>query len=153
MDNVCSWGVILYDFHSIVGSPRWLAILTKLRMRLLCRWVTTTVVWGSFDYHPFGVCGRKPVFWVQNGVQMMQQKETCLTYGTANAFRWWFAYGRRFNSRFVSNSEGYPKGFATPWNLVQPHWNLCWNLKSQLILKSEILKICCKFRILSVYSL
>jgi len=39
---------------------------------------------------------------------MMQQKETYLTYRTANAFRWRFAYVRRFNSCFVANNEGYP---------------------------------------------
>ena len=39
------------------------------------------------------------------------------------------------------------KGSATPWNLVQPLWNLCWNLSW-----FWNLKICCKFRILSVYS-
>ena len=40
---------------------------------------------------------------------MMQQKETYLTYWTANAFRWRFAYVWRFNSCFVANDEGYPK--------------------------------------------
>ena len=38
---------------------------------------------------------------------MMQQKETYLTYRTANAFRWQFAYVQRFNSCFVANDEGY----------------------------------------------
>ena len=43
-------------------------------------------------------------FWVQIDVQMMQKKETCLTYQTANAFMSWFAYVRSFNSHFVVNS-------------------------------------------------
>ena len=40
---------------------------------------------------------------------MMQQKETYLTYRTANAFRWRYAYVRRFNSCFVATDEGYPE--------------------------------------------
>ena len=37
----------------------------------------------------------------------MQRKETYLAYQATNAFRWWFAYRRRFNSHFVAKDEGY----------------------------------------------
>ena len=106
-DNLCSKGVILYDVCPIMGSPRWLTIF-KLQLWLLCPWLTTAVVWRSFGYHPFGVYWWKPVFWAQDGVQMMQRKETYLTFRTANAFWQWFTYEQKFNSRFVAIGEGYP---------------------------------------------
>ena len=39
----------------------------------------------------------------------MPRMETYLTDQTTNGFRWWFAYVRRFNSRFVAKGEGYPE--------------------------------------------
>ena len=39
----------------------------------------------------------------------MQRKETYLANRATNAFRWWFAYRRRFNSHFEAKDEGYPE--------------------------------------------
>ena len=35
---------------------------TKVGVWVLCRWVITTVVWGSFGYHSFAIRGWKPLF-------------------------------------------------------------------------------------------
>ena len=38
---------------------------------------------------------------------MMRWKETYLTNQTTDAFRLWFAYMRKLNSRFMANGEGH----------------------------------------------
>ena len=76
MDNLCSRGVIFYDFRFIVGSPRWLAIF-KFNQTLYA----TSLSMGECycGVRKFRVAihirlvsrhGRKPVFWVQNGVHI-----------------------------------------------------------------------------------
>jgi len=88
MGNLFSRGVIFYDFHPIVGSTRWLAIFKFNQTSYVTSLSMGDYYCGVRKFWLSSVwCLRMETsFWVQNGVQMTQRKETHLTFQTANAF-------------------------------------------------------------------
>ena len=76
-------------------------------MWLLCQWMTTTVVWGSFGCHFVRCLWTKIYFWSRNHAQVMPWQKTYCSNHITNALRWCFTYRERLNSGFMANDYGY----------------------------------------------
>jgi len=116
--KVCFGAIFVLLWTHPGGYKR--SIFTKFGMWLLCLWVTTAVVWGSFGHHLFGVCGWKLIFWAWNGVQMMQRKETYLANRATNAFRWWFVHRRNILRQRIKVTQNCGSWFRGYFDRILP---------------------------------